>query len=73
MTTNDQIVATPAHGLDMDFTSMGADFHMPGLGMFGELLDSLSGPTNDNAPVKAAKLENTPSFAPTPSVPGMRM
>nr|WP_250807996.1 hypothetical protein [Neorhizobium tomejilense] len=64
--------ATPANGLDIDFTAFGADFHMPGLGLFGELMDSLSSPTSEAAPVKVAKLDNVPSFQPAP-VPGMRM
>jgi len=72
MTTQQQLTATPAHGLDMDFSALGTDFHMPGLGMIGELMDSLSGPSNDNAPVKVAKHDHTPSFQPAP-VPGMRM
>lgn len=72
MTAQTQIVATPAHGLDTDFSALGTEFHMPGLGMLGELMDNLSGPSNDNAPIKVAKLDNTPSFQPTP-VPGMRM
>lgn len=67
-----QLSAIPANGLDIDFTAFGADFHMPGLGLFSELMDSLSTPTNDAAPVKAAKLDNVPSFQPAP-VPGMRM
>lgn len=67
------MAATPAYGLDMDFTSLGGEFHMPGLGMLGELMDTLSGPQQDNAPIKVAKLENTPSFQPAPAVPAMRM
>jgi hypothetical protein len=72
MATQNALLATPIHGLDTDFTALGTDFHMPGLGMLGELMDSLSGPSNDNAPVKVAKLDHVPSHQPTP-VPGMRM
>ncbi|MDW9478767.1 hypothetical protein GOB57_08620 [Sinorhizobium meliloti] len=72
MTAQQQIVATPAHGLDTDFSALGTEFQMPGLGMLGELMDSLSGPPNDNTPVKVAKLDNVPSYQPAP-VPGMRM
>jgi hypothetical protein len=56
----------------MDFSALGTDFHMPGLGMIGELMDSLSGPSNDNTPIKIAKHDHTPAFQPAP-VPGMRM
>lgn len=73
MTETAQISATPAHGLDIDFTSLGGDFHMPGLGMFADLVDSLSSPTPDNAPVKVSKLDNVPSYQPSAAVPSMRM
>jgi hypothetical protein len=73
MSSNTQMTATPAHGLDIDFNAFGGDFHMPGLGLFGELMDSLSSPNNSPAPVKVAKFDNVPSFQPTPSAPGPRM
>jgi len=72
MAQQEQIAATPAYGLDMDFSGFSAEFHMPGLGMLGDLMDSLSSPSSDNAPVKVAKLDHVPSHQPVP-VPGMRM
>lgn len=72
MTNANFIEATPAHGLGIDFSSFGADFHMPGLGIMTDLIDALAGPSAENAPAaKVSKLDNTPAFS--HPVPGMKM
>jgi hypothetical protein len=68
----EQITATPAYGLDIDFSGFGGHFTMPGFGSLTELVDALSGPVQEAAPAKIAKLDHTPSFQPA-GVPAMRM
>jgi hypothetical protein len=68
-----EIAATPAHGLGMDFSAMGGDFHIPGFGFITEFVDSLAGQPNAPAAPKVTSYEHTPSFAPGAAAPSMRM
>lgn len=70
--TGQELNATPAYGMDIDFSSLGGGFHMPGMGLLGEMMDMLSSPSQDAAPAKVEKHDHKPSYA-VAAVPTMKM